>query len=152
MTQFHRPGLDRDFGADRLCKGRFVDHFLDQVGKRLGFCASPEIGEEVFDLLCRYRWPGNVRELEGIMERLSVEAGDGGVIGLSPVRRETELEEKIAPGEIEDAGSLTGSPLAGADEGTRWASESHSIRHYTEKNRPEGKREQREKRGFQAIQ
>ncbi|MGH9837951.1 MAG: sigma-54 interaction domain-containing protein, partial [Blastocatellia bacterium] len=83
-----------------------VDHFLDLVGKRLGFCAPPEIGEEALDLLCRYRWPGNVRELEAMIERLSVEAGDGGVIGLSPVRRETEMEAMIAPGEVEYRGVL----------------------------------------------
>ncbi len=83
-----------------------VDHFLNLVGKRLEFCAPPEVGEEALDLLCRYAWPGNVRELEAMIGRLSVEAGDGGLIGLSPVRRETEMEEMIVPGEIEYRGVL----------------------------------------------
>jgi transcriptional regulator with PAS, ATPase and Fis domain len=76
-------------------------HFLVRVGHRLSLAFLPEIEEEAMQLFCRYYWPGNVRELETMLERLSAEAGDGGVITTAQVRGETAVEQAGPANEIE---------------------------------------------------
>ena len=56
-----------------------------------------EFQEEALERLCRYRWPGNVRQLRSMVERLAAKAGSGQIITTDHVRREIEIEEKMAP-------------------------------------------------------
>jgi DNA-binding NtrC family response regulator len=58
---------------------------------------SIEFQEEALETLCRYRWPGNVRQLRSMVERLAAKAGSGRIITTDHVRREIEIEEKMAP-------------------------------------------------------
>jgi two-component system response regulator HydG len=78
-----------------------VDHFISRISERLGFTNRPQIEEEALELLSLYPWPGNVRELEGMIERLVLRAGEGGLIAPIEVRRETALEPEDLSSKIE---------------------------------------------------
>jgi len=56
-----------------------------------------ELQEEALEMLCRFSWPGNVRQLRSMVERLAAKAGNGRIITTDHVRREIDIEEKIAP-------------------------------------------------------
>jgi DNA-binding NtrC family response regulator len=58
---------------------------------------SIELQEEALEMLCRYSWPGNVRQLRSMVERLAAKAGSGQIITTNHVRREIDIEEKMAP-------------------------------------------------------
>jgi DNA-binding NtrC family response regulator len=56
-----------------------------------------EFQEEALEMLCRYSWPGNVRQLRSMVERLAAKVGNGRIITTDHVRREIDIEEKMAP-------------------------------------------------------
>jgi transcriptional regulator with PAS, ATPase and Fis domain len=85
-----------------------AEHFLRVIRDRLGFSFPVEIEEEAVRALCSYQWTGNVRELEATLERMAVEAGDGGVITAEQARAELSIEKSFASaqGEIQYVGVL----------------------------------------------
>ena len=75
-----------------------VNHFVDQVAKRLGI-ADPAVTPDALELLEKYDWPGNVRELENAIERaLVLSDGDG---RLTSADLDDRFRERIeAPAEL----------------------------------------------------
>jgi transcriptional regulator with PAS, ATPase and Fis domain len=67
-------------------------HFLRRYAAEFGR-AVEGIGQQAMELLCAYEWPGNVRELENEVQRLVIQADDGGFVRpehLSPKIRKAE--------------------------------------------------------------
>ena len=54
-------------------------HFLRERGGAVRKRATEPISEAALAVLRDYAWPGNVRQLKGVVERASIEAGDGTV-------------------------------------------------------------------------
>ena len=54
-------------------------HFLDNLAARLGR-PRPELADNFIEALKNHSWPGNIRELENLMDRLTVMAGQRGVL------------------------------------------------------------------------
>ena len=70
-------------------------HFLKRTANRLGR-STPQIEDEVVEVLERYPWPGNIRQLENVIERAVVLAEDG-VISLRELPREvTDESDEVA--------------------------------------------------------
>ncbi len=75
-------------------------HFLERYVKEFGRSVQG-FSQEAMELVCAYKWPGNVRELENEIQRLVIQADDGGLIEaehVSPRIRQVEnLIDKVHP-------------------------------------------------------
>jgi transcriptional regulator with GAF, ATPase, and Fis domain len=75
-------------------------HFLRRYAAEFGR-AVEGIGQQAMELLCAYEWPGNVRELENEVQRLVIQADDGGFVRpehLSPkIRKAENVVERVRP-------------------------------------------------------
>jgi DNA-binding NtrC family response regulator len=95
VAQVELPPL-RERGEDLPA---LANHFLDQLGERLGRPKKP-LGAAALARLARHAWPGNVRELRNVIEQAAVLAA-GDTIEASDLR----LPEA-------EAGANTGARLA----------------------------------------
>jgi transcriptional regulator with GAF, ATPase, and Fis domain len=77
-----------------------ANHFLRRYAAEFGR-AVEGIGQQAMELLCAYEWPGNVRELENEVQRLVIQADDGGFVRpehLSPkIRKAENVVERVRP-------------------------------------------------------
>jgi len=75
-------------------------HFLKRYAQEFGRSVEG-FSQEAMELLCSYKWPGNVRELENEIQRLLIQADEGGLIQPEHVsgriRQVENLIDKVHP-------------------------------------------------------
>ncbi|MFW6050016.1 MAG: sigma 54-interacting transcriptional regulator [Myxococcota bacterium] len=77
-----------------------AQHFLRKYAEEFGRAVGG-FGQQAMELLCAYEWPGNVRELENEVQRLVIQADEGGFVQpehLSPrIRKAENVVERVQP-------------------------------------------------------